>query len=80
VRRFGGLVVAACLVAALLIAASTPAFALANGEAATSGQFPYAVKLLMTNIPNPTGTYNSACSDALISPPGSLPRSSASNA
>jgi hypothetical protein len=22
----------------------------------------------MTNIPNPTGTYNSACSDALISP------------
>ena len=65
VRRF---VVAACVVAMLLTAASTPAFAVANGEAATSGQFPFAVKLVMTNIPNPTGTYNSACSGALISP------------
>ena len=65
VRR---LVVAACVVAALLTAGGTPAFALANGEAATSGQFPYAVKLVMTNIPNSTGTYNSACSGALISP------------
>ena len=65
VRR---LVLAACVVAALLTAGGTPAFALANGEAATSGQFPYAVKLVMTNIPNSTGTYNSACSGALISP------------
>jgi secreted trypsin-like serine protease len=68
VWRVRRLVVAACVVAALLTAGGTPAFALANGEAATRGQFPYAVKLVMTNIPNPTGTYNSACSGALISP------------
>jgi secreted trypsin-like serine protease len=61
-------VVVACVAAALLTEGGTPAFAVANGEAATSGQFPYAVKLVMTNIPNSTGTYNSACSGALISP------------
>lgn len=65
VRR---LVVAACVAATLLTESGTPAFAVANGEAATSGQFPFAVKLVMTNIPDPTGTYNSACSGTLISP------------
>jgi trypsin len=65
VRRFA---VAVCAAAALLPTGGTPAFAIANGEAATSGQFPYAAKLVMTNIPNATGTYNSGCSGALISP------------
>jgi len=45
-----------------------PAFALADGVAATSGQFPFAVKLVMTGIPSPSGgTYDSGCSGALIS-------------
>jgi hypothetical protein len=38
---------------ALAIAGSTVAFAVADGEPAAEGQFPFAVKLRMTNIPNP---------------------------
>jgi secreted trypsin-like serine protease len=48
---------------------SGQAGAVANGTAATPGQFPFAVKFTMTNIPRPDGTrYNSACSGALIAP------------
>jgi secreted trypsin-like serine protease len=46
-----------------------PAAAVAHGTPAAAGQHPYAVRLLMTNIPRPDGTtYASACSAALISP------------
>jgi secreted trypsin-like serine protease len=49
--------------------AAVPANALADGVAASPGQFPFAVKLTMTGIPTSTGgTYGSACSAALISP------------
>ena len=62
----------AATVAALLfaiIAGATPASAVANGKLASPGQYPFAVKLTMTNIPRPDGTlYDSACSAALISP------------
>jgi secreted trypsin-like serine protease len=48
---------------------SVPASAIANGVAATTGQYNFAVKLVMTNIPQSGGgTYNSGCSGALISP------------
>lgn len=58
----------AAIAAAALLAAPR-AEALADGVAATPGQFPFAVKLVMTNIPNGTGgTYDSACSAALIAP------------
>src|SRR4051812_30185560 len=46
-----------------------PAGAVAHGTPAAAGQHPYAVRLVMTNIPRPDGTtYTSACSAALISP------------
>ena len=46
-----------------------PANAVANGTPALPGQYPFAVKFTMTNIPKPDGTtYNSACSGALIAP------------
>jgi hypothetical protein len=49
--------------------AAAPAYALADGIAAQPGQFPFAVKLTMTGIPTSSGgTYDSACSGALISP------------
>lgn len=44
------------------------ASAIANGSLAHAGQDPFAVKLTMTHIPRPDGTfYDSACSAALIS-------------
>jgi secreted trypsin-like serine protease len=47
----------------------TPAAAVAHGTPAAAGQYPFAVKLTMTNIPRTDGTtYASACSAALISP------------
>lgn len=56
---------------AVLIAAglsATPASAVAHGTLASPGQDPFAVKLTMTHIPRPDGTfYDSACSGALIS-------------
>jgi len=59
--------VAAVLAAAVL--GASPAAAVADGTPATPGQYPFAVKLAMTHIPRPDGTfYNSACSAALISP------------
>ena len=63
---------AAAVIAAVLTAAvlgATPAAAVADGTPASPGQYPFAVKLAMTHIPRPDGTfYNSACSAALISP------------
>ena len=51
------------------VACASPASAVANGVAAAPGQDPFAVRLTMTHIPRPDGTYyNSACSAALISP------------
>jgi secreted trypsin-like serine protease len=65
---FGGAGAALALVVGGVVAAA-PASALADGIAATSGQFPFAVKLVMTGIPSSSGgTYDSACSGALISP------------
>jgi secreted trypsin-like serine protease len=47
----------------------TPAAAVAQGTPAAAGQYPFAVRLTMTNIPRTDGsTYASACSAALISP------------
>jgi secreted trypsin-like serine protease len=60
-------VVAVLLTAAVLSA--TPAAAVADGTPAAPGQYPFAMRLTMTHIPRPDGTfYNSACSAALISP------------
>ncbi|HEY3712934.1 MAG TPA: trypsin-like serine protease [Jatrophihabitantaceae bacterium] len=43
--------------------------AIAHGTPALPGQYRFATKLTMTNIPRPDGShYNSACSAALISP------------
>lgn len=71
-RRIRSLATGVCATVALLLAGlatAAPAFALADGVAATSGQFPFAVKLVMTGIPNSSGgTYDSGCSGALISP------------
>ena len=71
-HRIRSLVTGVCATIALLLAGlatAAPAFALADGVAATSGQFTFAVKLVMTDIPNSSGGfYDSACSGALISP------------
>lgn len=63
-RRIGVLGGAA---AALVLAAAGPAVAVANGEPAAPGQYRFAVKLTMTDIPRPDGShYDSACSAALV--------------
>lgn len=70
-RHIRSLTSALCASAALLVggvATAAPAFALADGVAATPGQFAFAVKLVMTGIPSSSGPYDSACSGALISP------------
>ena len=65
VRR--ALVIAVVLAAVVL--GATPAAAVADGTPVSIGQYPFAVRLTMTHIPRPDGTfYNSACSAALISP------------
>jgi secreted trypsin-like serine protease len=49
------------------VAVSVPAGAVANGQDAEDGAYPFAVKFLMTDIPNPDGsTRDSACWGALI--------------
>jgi hypothetical protein len=59
--------IAAVFTAAVVWA--SPAAAVADGTPAAPGQYPFAVRLTMTHIPRPDGTYyNSACSAALISP------------
>lgn len=58
---------AALLTLAAGLATARPASAVANGSDVPAGQFQFAAKLTMTNIPKPDGTrYNSACSGALI--------------
>jgi secreted trypsin-like serine protease len=70
-RRIRTLATGLCVAFTLLVAGvigAGPAFALADGVAATPGQFPFAVKLVMTGIPSSSGgTYDSGCSGALIS-------------
>ncbi len=63
----------AAIIIAVVLAPMTldasPAAAVAHGISVPSGQYPFAVRLSMTHIPRPDGTfYNSACSAALISP------------
>jgi secreted trypsin-like serine protease len=54
---------------AVLLGTVSPALAVAHGVPAQPGQYRFAVKLTMTDIPRPDGShYNSACSAALISP------------
>jgi secreted trypsin-like serine protease len=58
---------AALLTLAAGLATAPPASAVANGADVPAGQFGFAAKLTMTDIPKPNGTkYNSACSGALI--------------
>jgi secreted trypsin-like serine protease len=69
-KRIRTLVAGVGTLASLLaagIAGAPPALAIAHGVAAAPGQFPFAVKLGM-GIPSPTGSYDSGCSGALISP------------
>ena len=52
-----------------VLATALPASAVANGSDVPQGQFQFAAKLTMTNIPKPDGShYDSACSGALIAP------------
>jgi secreted trypsin-like serine protease len=69
-RRVVGAVIAALVgVLAAGVVSAAPASALANGTAATPGQYAFAVKLVMTDIPTGAGgSYTSGCSGALISP------------
>jgi hypothetical protein len=54
---------------ALVVTGSAPAFAIADGTPVAEGQYRFAVKLRMTDIPRPDGThYDSGCSGALIAP------------
>jgi secreted trypsin-like serine protease len=47
---------------------AAPASAVADGTPATPGEYPFAVKLTMTHIPRPDGSfYDSGCSAGLIS-------------
>jgi secreted trypsin-like serine protease len=53
----------------LVLAGSTPAFAIADGDPVAEGHYRFAVKLRMTDIPRPDGTtYNSGCTASLIAP------------
>src|SRR4051794_28588583 len=69
-RRIAVAVIAAILTSLLVGGLNpVPAAAVAHGTPAAAGQYPYAVRLVMTNIPRTDGTtYESACSAALISP------------
>jgi secreted trypsin-like serine protease len=59
---------AAALAVALAVTAA-PAGAVANGEPVQEGHYRFAVKLTMTHIPRPDGTFrDSGCSAALIAP------------
>jgi secreted trypsin-like serine protease len=64
-----GALLAAAGSIALLLAGSTPALAIADGEPVAEGHYRFAVKLRMTDIPRPDGShYDSGCSAALIAP------------
>jgi secreted trypsin-like serine protease len=69
--RRNAVAIAVAILASLLVGGlgMTPAAAVAHGTPAATGQYQFAVKLTMTNIPRTDGTtYASACSAALISP------------
>jgi secreted trypsin-like serine protease len=64
--RLAALVVGTATAALMCV---TPANAVADGNPASPGQYPFAAKFTMTHIPRPDGSfYNSACSGALIAP------------
>ncbi|HEY4457344.1 MAG TPA: trypsin-like serine protease [Pseudonocardiaceae bacterium] len=68
-RKLVGSALAMLFAGAMALVCTGTADAVANGQAATPGMYPFAVKLTMTNIPKPDGTtYNSGCSGALIAP------------
>ena len=55
--------------AAVSMVTASPALAVAHGTPAQPGQYRFAAKLVMTDIPRPDGShYNSGCSGALLSP------------
>lgn len=59
----------ATLIAAFTVAVAVagPAYAIANGTPVPEGQYRFAVKLTMTDVPRPDGShYDSGCSAALI--------------
>lgn len=66
IRRAAVATVAMLLTGGAGVLAAAPADAVAHGVQATDGQFPFAVKLTMTNVHRGTTVYNSACSGALI--------------
>lgn len=67
--KAGRLIALAALAVTAGLLSIAPAGAVADGTPASPGQYPFAVKFTMTNIPRPDGShYNSACSGALISP------------
>jgi hypothetical protein len=69
VSRLAGLVACTAVVAVAGLSLATPAGAVANGDPVPDGKYRFAVKLTMTGIPEPDGgTYDSACSAALLSP------------
>jgi secreted trypsin-like serine protease len=64
-----GAVVATALVVSIAVTQRGTADAVAHGSPVAEGQYPFATKLTMTNIPRADGTsYNSACSGALVTP------------
>ncbi|MEV6492039.1 trypsin-like serine protease [Actinoplanes sp. NPDC051633] len=68
-RRKGAvpLSLAACLLA--VVGGANPAQAIAHGEAADDGAYPFSVKLTMTDLPTPGGgRRDSSCSGGLIAP------------
>ena len=68
-RTLTRVVVTIAVVLAAVVLDATPATGIANGTLVSPGQYPFAVRLAMTHIPRPDGTfYDSACSAALISP------------
>jgi secreted trypsin-like serine protease len=59
----------ALAVGAAIVAIAGPVHAVANGDPVPERRYGFAVKLTATNIPRPDGgTYESACSAALIAP------------
>src|SRR3954464_15650460 len=71
-RRRIAIAVIAAILTSLLVGGLNPGPAGRGppGTPAAAGQYPFAVKLTMTNIPRTDGTtYASACSAALVSPP-----------
>jgi secreted trypsin-like serine protease len=66
-RRTARIVTAVVAATVSLLAAATPAAAMAHGEPVPHGRYPFAVMLTMTGIPRPDGShYASACSAALV--------------